>query len=495
MFQKAINTSDEKAILEALSASQATIEFTPNGEIITANQNFLSALGYTLSEIIGKHHRIFCDPKYTATSEYQNFWNDLAAGRFNSNEFKRFSKNGQVVWIQASYNPVRNSKGEVVKVVKFASDITKAKLQSIDFAGKIEAIDRAQAVIEFTPNGEILTANSNFCGAVGYSLDEIKGKHHRMFCEPQYAASHDYSQFWDNLRAGKFQAAEYKRIGKGGKEIYIQASYNPIFDDTGAVVKVVKFATDITETVLRRIRNEQLSTNINDDLGQVVNQVVVANEMTEKAAVASTETGAIVNSVAAASEELSQSVREIAASMTNARAGAEGATMQAANANQSADELSKSAAAMNSIVTLIQDIAKQINMLALNATIESARAGEAGRGFAVVASEVKNLANQATASTQTISAEINRMQVISDEVVNSLSAISSSMNGVMDNVSAVAASIEQQNAVTLDISQNMQQAVVAVNDISFSLEQINSTFNTVSEASEKVKKDVETLVA
>ena len=493
MFSK--NKGNSNATLDALNASQAVIEFTPTGEILTANENFLKTVGYTLSEVVGGHHRMFCEDKFVNSPEYKEFWNNLASGRFNAGEFKRIGKGGNVVWLQASYNPIKDERGNVVKVIKFAYDITDAKNKAIDSQGKIDAINRSQAVIEFTPKGEVITANENFLKALGYNLGEILHKHHSMFCDTAYTQSSDYKTFWNELAAGKFQAAEYKRIGKGGKEVYIQASYNPIFDDTGAVVKVVKFATDITPTVLKRLTNEGLSKGINDDLGQVVGEVNMASEMTSKASAASAETGAIVNSVAAASEELSQSVREISANMTNAKAAVENVFEHAESANKSADMLNRSAVSMNGIVTMIQEIAQQINMLALNATIESARAGEAGRGFAVVASEVKTLANQTTTSTQTISAEIQKMQNVSTEVVESLGIISSSMTNVLDNVASVATAIEQQNAVTGDISQNMQSAVGAVNEITQSLTEINSTFETVAAASDKVKKDVEALVA
>ena len=493
MFSK--NKGNTNATLDALNASQAVIEFTPTGEILTANENFLKTVGYTLSEVVGGHHRMFCEAKFVNSPDYKEFWNNLASGRFNAGEFKRIGKSGNVIWLQASYNPIKDDRGNVVKVIKFAADITDAKNKAIDSQGKIDAINRSQAVIEFTPKGEVLFANENFLKTLGYNLGEIQHKHHSMFCDTAYTQSSEYKTFWNELAAGKFQAAEYKRIGKGGKEVYIQASYNPIFDDTGTVVKVVKFATDITPTVLKRLANEGLSKGINEDLGQVVGEVNTASEMTSKASAASAETGAIVNSVAAASEELSQSVREISANMTNAKAAVENVFEHAENANKSADMLNRSAVSMNGIVTMIQEIAQQINMLALNATIESARAGEAGRGFAVVASEVKTLANQTTTSTQTISAEIQKMQSVSTEVVESLGVISSSMTNVLDNVASVATAIEQQNAVTGDISQNMQSAVGAVNEITQSLTEINSTFETVAAASDKVKKDVEALVA
>lgn len=187
--------SGADAILKALDKSLAIIEFEPTGKILHANANFCSALGYDLSEIKGQHHRMFCDPTYTQSRDYQEFWAKLGRGEFDAREYQRFGKGGKEIWIQASYNPVRNAKGEVVKVVKVASDITAEKLRNALFEGKINAISRVQAVIEFTPDGEILTANENFCGALGYALSEIQGKHHRMFCDPAYTASAAYAEF------------------------------------------------------------------------------------------------------------------------------------------------------------------------------------------------------------------------------------------------------------------------------------------------------------
>ena len=488
-------SSDTKSIVAALNASQAVIEFTPQGDILTANGNFLKAVGYSLAEIAGRHHSLFCEPAYAAGEDYRRFWRNLADGQFQSNVFKRFGKDGKVVWLQATYNPIRDMSGKVIKIIKFASDITEARMKEIDQVGKIEAISRAQAVIEFTPAGEVITANENFLKALGYRIDEIQGRPHSLFCDPVYAASDTYRRFWEDLRAGRFQAAEYKRIGKGGREVYIQANYNPIFDDTGAVVKVVKFATDTTDAVRRRMRNEGLSHTINTNLGGVMQRITEATRMTSSATTASSDTGAMINSVAAASEELSQSVREILQNMGNARLSVESVFKHAGDATISAAGLHKSAAAMNNIVTLIQNIASQINLLALNATIESARAGEAGKGFAVVASEVKNLANQAASSTKTIAAEIATMQSVTGEVVEALDLISGSVDTVLENVSSVACAMEQQNAVTNEISENMQSAVSAINHINDSLGQINHTFTDVTEASEKVKSDVEALAA
>ncbi len=237
--------------LAAIEKSQASIEFNMDGTIITANQNFLDAMGYRLDEIQGQHHRMFVSPAYANSAEYAAFWNTLNRGEFQTAEYERFNKAGDSVWIQASYNPIMDDTGKPYKVIKYASDITEQKKQSIDFTGKVNAISRAQAMIEFTPEGEILTANENFLATVGYPLHEIQGKHHRIFVSPEYANSPEYTEFWKKLGQGEFSAGEYERFGKDGSSVWIQATYNPILDEAGNVVKVVKFATNITEQKLK----------------------------------------------------------------------------------------------------------------------------------------------------------------------------------------------------------------------------------------------------
>jgi len=244
--------SDLSAVYQALDRVQALIEFDLDGTIVSANENFLKIFGYELDEVVGKHHRMFCDADYANSGDYADFWKKLAAGEFQCAEFKRFGKDGEEIWLQASYNPVFDENGVPIRIMKFATDVTAAKLQIAEYEGMIRAIGRAQAVIEFELDGTIITANDNFLRIFGYRLDEIRGRHHRMLCDPGYAESPDYARFWQRLSRGEYEADEFRRIGKNGQEIWLQASYNPILDVEGRPMKVVKFASDITVEVQKR---------------------------------------------------------------------------------------------------------------------------------------------------------------------------------------------------------------------------------------------------
>jgi methyl-accepting chemotaxis protein len=412
--------------LAAINRAQATIEFKLDGTIVDANENFCNALGYTLAEIQGKHHSMFMPQTDREGAAYREFWAALNRGEYQAGEFKRIGKGGREVWILASYNPVMDDAGKPFGVVKFATDVTEQKLRNADLAGQIDAIGKSQAVIEFNMDGTIITANENFLGALGYALAEIRGKHHSMFVDSSERDGTAYREFWASLNRGQYQAAEYKRIGKGGKEVYIQASYNPILDLNDKPFKVVKYATDVTTQVLVRMGNERVR--------------------------------GMMESVAAGSEELNASVREISEAMTKSRETAMSAVDQVATADAQAQRLTEAAQAMSGIVELINNITGQINLLALNATIESARAGEAGRGFAVVASEVKSLANQAKQATDKIGAEIGNLNGISGDVVTALNSIKQAINNVSEYVTSTAAAIEEQSTVTNEMSNSMQRA-------------------------------------
>ena len=244
-----------EAIFSAINKSQGIIEFNMDGTIITANDNFLNVLGYSLEEVKGKHHRIFCEESYVNSPDYKKFWEKLSRGEFDSGEYKRIGKNAREVYIQATYNPIFDLNGKPMKVLKIATDVTKLKLMNSEFEGKISAIDKSQGTIEFNMDGTIITANDNFLNVLGYSLEEVKGKHHRIFCEESYVNSPDYKKFWEKLNRGEFDSGEYKRIGKNAREVYIQATYNPIFDLNGKPMKILKIAADVTEK--KRLESER----------------------------------------------------------------------------------------------------------------------------------------------------------------------------------------------------------------------------------------------
>ena len=325
-----------EAAWAAVCRSQAVIEFSLDGTIIWANDLFLDAMGYTLDEIRGQHHRMFCTHDFAQSSEYSSFWKKLGNGESYGGVYKRIGKDGHDVWLQATYNPVLADDGSPQKIIKFATDITETKKRNADFEGRVKAIDRSQAVIEFDLESRILDANANFLKIFGYSKDELIGRHHRIFCDDELVLSGEYQRFWESLRSGRFDSGRYLRYDKDGNPVWIQATYNPITDADGKLSKVVKIASDITHQV-------KLEQEVQSRLDQ-------------------------------------------------------GGRFQAKLESQHND-MESTMEENSAIVTAIGAIAAQTNMLALNATIEAARAGDAGRGFAVVAGEVKQLAAATKAAT------------------------------------------------------------------------------------------------
>jgi methyl-accepting chemotaxis protein len=361
--------------MAALNRSQAVIEFDIHGHILDANDNFLNVLGYTLDEIRGKHHRMFVDQSQAASSEYKQFWEKLSRGEYEQGEYKRIGKDGREVWIQATYNPIFDADGKPVRVVKFASDITAQKIKNIDNDGKIAAINRAMGVIEFDLAGRILSANTNFLNMIGYDLSEVLGQHHRVVCDPDYVRSIEYQKFWEALNRGEFDAGRYRRIAKGNREIWIQATYTPIFGVDGTLMKVVKFASDITQ--------------------QVRSELVIREQATK---------------MASATEQLTHLVASISDQSDNLATGTERAAAQGIQAmTQSIDamhEIEKANSDISNFVQDIQEIAAKTNLLALNATIEASRAGEHGKGFTVVASEINMLATRSSSAASSITRAI-----------------------------------------------------------------------------------------
>ena len=479
------NRAEADAKLAAIERSQGVIEFELDGTVIRANANFQSVLGYQHDEIVGKPHSLFVEPAERESAPYAEFWDKLRRGEFQAGQFKRVGKDGREVWIEASYNPILDRSGKLYKIIKFATDITRQKAQHADRQGQIDAICKAQAVIAFHLDGTIIEANENFLAVVGYSPAEIVGQHHGMFVEQSLRNNPAYVEFWAKLRKGEHQKGQFRRIGKGGREVWIEASYNPILDASGRPYKIVKFSTDITAqmTLLAELKR-LIERNFSDIDGAVFR----SSEETRSATQAAGNTANNVQTMAAAAEELASSVNEISHSMSKARTATDDAYAQVEAAGAVTQKLTTTATAMSGIVALIQNIANQINLLALNATIEAARAGEAGRGFAVVAQEVKNLAAQAAHATNQISSEIDNVQSASKQVAGSLGTIQGSVETMRDYVVSTAAAVEEQSVVTREMSSSMQDAAEAVRAISQNVLTISASITDVSRAVDTTKE-------
>ena len=497
----------DRATLSALSASQAIVEFDVNGRVLTANANFLNLMGYALEEVVDQPHSIFVAPEYAASGEYRRFWDELRAGKFNASEFRRQTKLGKPVWIRASYNPVLDKDGKLIKFVKLATDVTAARLAAADAMGRVDAISKSQGVIEFDLDGIVLSANANFCTAMGYDESEIIGRHHRMFVAPEEAQSPEYVRFWQQLRAGEFQSNEYLRHGRGGREVWIQASYNPIIGLDGKPYKVVKFLTDVTQRkqqvnalgaglallaegdltsqiqtpftgdldTLRQAFNYsvdrvadivgQLRTT-SDQLRHATSDILAgARELSDR----TSKQAATVEQTSAAMEMLGSTVAEnarLAADASDAtqivsrEGAATGTTMGEANAAM--ERITTSSSKISNIIGMIDDIAFQTNLLALNASVEAARAGDAGKGFAVVAVEVRRLAQSAASASAEIKGLIEQSV---NEVKGGSRLVSSAAEQLLNMLTAIRSNAEAMQTIagaSRDQAAAIQEVSVAV---------------------------------
>jgi methyl-accepting chemotaxis protein len=540
-----LKSADAQGQVDAIGKSQAVIEFDLEGNVLTANDNFLKTLGYRLEEIQGKHHSMFVDPSYARTEEYRQFWSNLRDGRFNAGEYKRLGRGGKEVWIQASYNPIFDLDGKACKVIKYATDITEQKLRAADSAGQLAAIDKSQAVISFNLDGTILSANDNFLNALGYRLEEVQGKHHSMFVEPSFVRSEEYRQFWTDLAHGRFNAGEYLRLGKNGREVWIQASYNPILDLNGKPFKVVKYATDITvqktaqretqrlvteaQRVIEALAEGNLTERMSGDfegafalLRDQMNKTVdtlrdTVVRMDEASGAISTAASDIAEGNAnlnkrtqeqsSALEETAASLEEMTATVKQNAANAVQANQLAASARDAAEKggqvvgsavsamtaITESSKKVADIIGVIEQIAFQTNMLALNAAVEAARAGDQGRGFAVVAAEVRNLAQRSAAAAKEIKGLIQDSQEKVDQGAKLVNRSGETLQEIVGSVKKVSDIVGEINAASDEQATGIDQINQAVTQMDKSTQQNAAMVEEAAAAAESMNEQARSL--
>ena len=444
--------------LAAIHKSQAVIEFDLQGHVLAANQNFLDTMGYEEGEVIGQHHRMFVDHQMSESPEYAAFWQRLGNGIHDAGRYRRIAKDGRDVWLQASYNPIFDRHGRPFKVVKYATDITEQQRRNADAEGQLAAISKVQAIIEFDLDGTILHANRLFLQAMGYTLDEVVGRHHSMFVQPHERQSAEYAQFWRKLGSGQHDAGQYLRIGKHGRQVWIEASYNPILDADGRPFKVVKYARDIT----RRFTAAQTLGEAMQGLSESAEHAGQANELARQACRVAEQGGRTVHEVMGTMESISASSRKI-----------------------------------NDIIGVMDGIAFQTNILALNAAVEAARAGEQGRGFAVVASEVRTLAQRSAAAAkeirQLIGASVERVEDgarLVGDAGTTMEGIVQSVQRVADTIGEITAASSEQSAGVAQVNQAVGQLDQMTQQNAALVEQSAAAAQSLREQAEQLSRTV-----
>ncbi|WP_374242031.1 methyl-accepting chemotaxis protein [Zoogloea sp.] len=543
----ALELANLKGQLAAIDKTQAVIEFDLDGNILTANQNFLKAVGYELGEIVGRHHSIFMPPADVGGEAYRDFWRKLAGGTPQAGQFKRLGKHGREVWLQAAYNPIIDTAGTPFKVVKYATDITTDKQRTADFEGQMAAIGKSQAIIEFGLDGKVLTANDNFLKVLGYSLAEVVGRHHSIFIAPADVASADYQVFWDKLGRGEYDTGRYRRIARDGREVWIQASYNPILDLNGRPCKIVKYAADITrqveeEEALRQTVEETLSVvsaavagdltrqislagksgmleslsegvnSLLDSMVQIVRQIKASsNEVllgAQEIAKGNADLSARTEEQASSLEETASSMEQLNATVRQNADNARQANALATRSHEDVmrgstvvrqvvatmNEIQERSSKISDIIGVIDSIAFQTNILALNAAVEAARAGEQGRGFAVVATEVRNLAQRSAQAAQEIKALIGSSVRTIEAGASQVNEAGTTMETLVASFQEVSSLVSEISGASREQSQGIEQITTAVGQMDEVTQQNAALVEEAAAAAESLEEQASALV-
>ncbi len=451
----------------------AVSEYKMDGTILYINEQFEKLLHCKRDDVVGKNAHIFVDHATSQSEAYHAAWAKLGRGEYVEGVAKRIAGDGHEIWVRFSYNPVLDANGKPCKILNYFTDVTEERLRNADYEAQISAIGKAQAVIEYKMDGTVLTANENFLKAVGYTLDEVKGRHHGMFVDEVSRHSPDYQEFWAKLNRGEYVAAEFKRIGKGGKELWVQASYNSVLDLNTKPFKVVEYAIEITN----RVRTSQEVAQIAQALASAAEELSsTSQQMSANAEETSAQANVVsagaqqvttnLQTLATGTEEMTASIKEIAQNAHESAKVATGAVKLAEETNHIVTKLGGSTQEIGEVVRLITSIAQQTKLLALNATIEAARAGESGKGFAVVANEVKELARQTASATEDVSRKISIIQRDSESTVGAIAQIGEVIKQVNDRFGTISAAVEEQNATTNEMARNVNEAAKGGTEIS-----------------------------
>ena len=475
---------------KAIDDNYAIIYFNPDGNIIKANNNFLKAMGYTLDEIVTKHHSMFCDEKFSNTKEYKESWKRLRAGETITAEFQRVKKDGDYIFLRASYMPIFEN-GKVIEIIKLAQDITKNRLRNLHYIGQVKAINKSNAVIEFDMEGKILNVNDNFLSSVGYMKDEVIGKHHSIFCEESYKNSNEYKEFWKKLNRGEFDSGEYLRVGKNGKKVWIQATYNPILDLDGDPFRVVKYAIDITDKKNTMIEIEK---DINEFSSSLNNLSIASTKMLEESKSSMQNSLSVTNStedlnnvildLSKKIDDMLQSITSISQNAANSEKIASIAKEQSKESAKAMIKLNEESTKISDTISIISQIAFQTNILSLNAAVEAATAGEAGKGFAVVAQEVRNLATRSNEAAKNITSVIELIQSLVKESLNSIHGIDDTIEKINSMSKDISQSMVEQKNTSFELSNSAKQS-------SYNLNEVSKTMQKVSLSAQETEKEAE----